>query len=81
MGIFGREIHSMDDLFVHALRDIYYAENQMVKALPDMFEKATDPTLKQGFQTHLGETRNHIISALPMSKAWPDPNGFRTDSQ
>jgi hypothetical protein len=46
-----------------------------------MFEKATDPTLKQGFQTHLGETRNHIISALPMSKAWPDPNGFRTDSQ
>jgi ferritin-like metal-binding protein YciE len=60
MGIFRKEIHSMDDLFVHTLRDIYYAENQIVKALPDMIEKATDPSLKQGFQTHLGETRNHV---------------------
>jgi ferritin-like metal-binding protein YciE len=60
MGIFSKEIHSMDDLFVHTLRDIYYAENQIVKALPDMIEKATDPSLKQGFQTHLGETRNHV---------------------
>jgi ferritin-like metal-binding protein YciE len=50
----------MDDLFVHTLRDIYYAENQIVKALPDMIEKATDPSLKQGFQTHLGETKNHV---------------------
>jgi ferritin-like metal-binding protein YciE len=60
MGIFSKEIHSMDDLFVHTLRDIYYAENQIVKALPDMIEKATDPSLKQGFQAHLGETQNHV---------------------
>jgi ferritin-like metal-binding protein YciE len=60
MGIFSKEIHSMDDLFVHTLRDIYYAENQIVKALPDMIEKATDPNLKQGFQAHLGETQNHV---------------------
>jgi ferritin-like metal-binding protein YciE len=60
MGIFSKEIHSMDDLFVHTLRDIYYAENQIVKALPDMIEKATDPSLKHGFQTHLGETQNHV---------------------
>jgi ferritin-like metal-binding protein YciE len=50
----------MDDLFVHTLKDIYYAENQIVKALPDMIEKATDSSLKQGFQMHLGETKNHI---------------------
>jgi len=50
----------MDDLFVHTLRDIYYAENQIVKALPDMIEKATDPQLKQGFQSHLAETKNHV---------------------
>jgi ferritin-like metal-binding protein YciE len=50
----------MDDLFVHTLRDIYYAENQIVKALPDMIEKATDPQLKQGFQGHLAETKNHV---------------------
>jgi ferritin-like metal-binding protein YciE len=60
MGFFSKDIRTMDDLFVHTLRDIYYAENQIVKALPDMIEKASDPGLKQGFQTHLGETRNHV---------------------
>jgi ferritin-like metal-binding protein YciE len=60
MGIFSKDIKKMNDLFVHTLRDIYYAENQIVKALPDMIEKATDPALKQGFQTHLGETKNHV---------------------
>jgi len=60
MGFFTKDIKTMDDLFVHTLRDIYYAENQIVKALPDMVEKATDPGLKQAFQSHLGETKNHI---------------------
>jgi ferritin-like metal-binding protein YciE len=60
MGFFTKDIKTMDDLFVHTLRDIYYAENQIVKALPDMIEKATDPGLKQAFQAHLGETRNHV---------------------
>jgi ferritin-like metal-binding protein YciE len=50
----------MDDLFVHTLRDIYYAEKQILKALPEMVEKATDPQLKQGFQSHLDETKNHV---------------------
>lgn len=60
MGLFSKDIKTMDDLFVHTLKDIYYAENQIVKSLPDMIEKATDPNLKQGFQMHLGETKNHI---------------------
>jgi len=60
MGLFTRDIKTMDDLFVHTLRDIYYAEKQIVKALPDMIEKATDPQLKQGFQSHLRETENHV---------------------
>src|SRR5256885_13780856 len=60
MGLFSKDIQTMDDLFVHTLRDIYYAENQIVKALPDMIEKATDPQLKQGFQSHLAETKNHV---------------------
>ncbi len=60
MGFFSNDIKKLDDLFVHTLRDIYYAENQIVKALPDMIEKATDPALKQGFQAHLGETKNHV---------------------
>ena len=60
MGFFTADIKTLDDLFVHTLKDIYYAENQIAKALPDMIEKATEPQLKQGFQTHLGETKNQI---------------------
>jgi ferritin-like metal-binding protein YciE len=60
MGLFSRDIKTLDDLFVHTLRDIYYAEKQIVKSLPDMIKKATDPQLKRGFKTHLGETENHV---------------------
>jgi len=60
MGLFSKDIQSMDDLFVHTLRDIYYAEKQIVKTLPEMIEKAHDPQLKQGFQSHLRETENHV---------------------
>jgi ferritin-like metal-binding protein YciE len=60
MGLFSKDIKNMDDLFVHTLRDIYYAEKQIVKSLPEMIEKASTPQLKQGFQTHLRETENHV---------------------
>jgi len=60
MGLFTKDIKTLDDLFVHTLRDIYYAENQIVKALPDMIDKATDTRLRQGFQSHLVETKNHV---------------------
>ena len=60
MGFFSKDIKSLDDLFVHTLRDIYYAEKQITKALPEMIDKATDTTLKQGFQKHLKETEGHI---------------------
>src|SRR5215218_1015514 len=60
MGLFSADIKTLDDLFVHTLQDIYYAENQITKALPTMISTATDPQLKQGFQTHLTETQNQI---------------------
>ncbi len=60
MGLFTKDIKTMDDLFVHQLQDIYYAEKQLVKALPKMAEKATDPQLKSGFLTHLEETKGHV---------------------
>jgi ferritin-like metal-binding protein YciE len=60
MGLFSKDIKTMDDLFVHTLRDIYYAEKQIVKALPTMIDKATDPRLKQGFQKHLAESETHV---------------------
>jgi ferritin-like metal-binding protein YciE len=60
MGLFTRDIKTMNDLFVHQLQDIYYAEKQLVKALPKMAEKAADQQLKQGFLTHLDETKTHV---------------------
>jgi ferritin-like metal-binding protein YciE len=60
MGLFSSDIKNMDDLFVHTLRDIYYAEKRIVKSLPEMIEKASNQQLKQGFQTHLRETENHV---------------------
>ena len=60
MGLLTRDIKTLDDLFVHTLQDIYYAESQITKALPTMIKKATDPQLRQGFETHLRETENQI---------------------
>ncbi len=60
MGLFSKDIKTMDDLFVHTLQDIYYAENKIVQKLPSMIQKAADPQLKQGLQSHLEETKNHV---------------------
>lgn len=60
MGFFSKDIHSLDDLFVHTLRDIYYAEKRILKALPTMVETASSATLRQAFQSHLGETEGHV---------------------
>ena len=60
MGLFSRDIKTMDDLFLHTLRDIYYAEKKIVKSLPEMVEQATDAGLKRGFQDHLKQTENHV---------------------
>ena len=45
MGLFSKDIKTMDDLFVHQLQDVYYAEQQILAALPKMIEKASDPGL------------------------------------
>ena len=57
MGWFTSDIDTFDELFVHTLQDIYYAEHQILKALPDMVEKASDPELKKSFRTHLKQTK------------------------
>jgi ferritin-like metal-binding protein YciE len=60
MSIFSKDIKTLDDLFVHMLRDIYYAEKQIVKSLPDLIEKATDADLKAGLSNHLEESKGHV---------------------
>ena len=60
MSLFSKDIATMDDLFVHMLQDIYYAEQQILKALPTMVQKASDPALKEALKSHLVETKNHV---------------------
>ena len=50
----------MDDLLLHGLQDIYYAENQIVKALPKLIDKATNRDLTKGLKDHLQETKKQI---------------------
>jgi ferritin-like metal-binding protein YciE len=59
MGLFTTPIKTLDDLFVHTLQDIYYAENQIIKNLPTMAEKASNKELRSAFEHHLKETEGH----------------------
>ena len=60
MGLFSKDIKNMSDLHLHVLQDIYYAEQQILKALPDMIEKAKNRELIAAFKVHLGETEKQI---------------------
>jgi ferritin-like metal-binding protein YciE len=51
---------TLDDLFLDTLKDIYYAEKQIVKALPKMAKAAHSPALKAGFEKHLEESEIHV---------------------
>jgi ferritin-like metal-binding protein YciE len=51
---------SLQELFEDQLEDIYYAEQQIVKALPKMAEKASSDDLRAGFEKHLDETHGQI---------------------
>src|ERR1041385_455193 len=51
---------SLKDLFIDELKDLYNAENQLLKALPKMAKKASSPDLRAAFQEHLGQTEGHV---------------------
>ena len=53
-------VKTMDDLFVATLKDIYYAEKQILKALPGMVKKANGPELKKALETHRQETEGQV---------------------
>jgi len=60
MGLFTKDIKSMEDLFLHTLQDVYYAENQIVKALPKMIDKSTNRELAACLRNHLRETETQV---------------------
>jgi ferritin-like metal-binding protein YciE len=53
-------VKSMDELFLHTLKDIYYAEKQIYKSLPKMAKGAKSPDLRQAFEKHRDETAHQI---------------------
>lgn len=60
MKFFSANLDSLRDLYRNQLRMLLSTEQQIVDALPNMIEKATDTQLKQAFQSHLQETRVHV---------------------
>jgi len=53
-------LDSMEDLFVHELKDLYSAEKQILKALPKMAKKASNQDLKDAFQKHIDQTEHQV---------------------
>ncbi|MBC8013477.1 MAG: ferritin-like domain-containing protein [Methyloceanibacter sp.] len=51
---------SLEDLFVHLLKDMYHAEKQILKALPKMAKKADSDELRQAFEHHFKETAGQV---------------------
>ncbi|MGC1686044.1 MAG: ferritin-like domain-containing protein [Candidatus Acidiferrales bacterium] len=54
------EQNSLKELYIHELKDLYNAENQLVKALPKMAKAAESDELRKGFEEHLEQTRGHV---------------------
>lgn len=54
------KLTSLDKLYVDELKDLYSAENQILKALPKMAKAATSPDLKMAFEEHLQQTQVHV---------------------
>ncbi|MGI8437246.1 MAG: ferritin-like domain-containing protein [Chthoniobacterales bacterium] len=54
------ELETLKDLYIHELKDLFSAENQITKALPKMAKAATSPKLTDAFKKHLEETKEHV---------------------
>jgi ferritin-like metal-binding protein YciE len=54
------KLNTLEELYVDVLKDLYSAENQILKALPKMVKAASDAQLKEAFRTHERQTREHV---------------------
>jgi ferritin-like metal-binding protein YciE len=72
---------TMDDLFLHHVKDIYYAEEQIIKALPKMAKATSSPDLKKAFEHHLEETKGQVERLEQIFKILGKPvRGVRCDA-
>jgi ferritin-like metal-binding protein YciE len=53
-------LNTLEQLYISELRDLYSAENQLLKALPKMAKGASSPELKDAFEKHLEQTKGHV---------------------
>lgn len=81
---------TLHDLFLDTLKDIYYAEKKVLKALPKMERAAQSPELKEAFQQHRQETQGHIerlqdvfevIGKNPRGKTCPAIDGIIEEAE
>ncbi len=63
------KLETLQDLYIHELKDLYSAENQIIKALPKMVKAATHPKLADGFKQHLEQTKEHAARLEKFSRA------------
>jgi ferritin-like metal-binding protein YciE len=84
------KLNSLEDLFLDLLRDIYYAEKQITKALPKMAKKASSEELRMAFEEHLQETETQIerldqvfeaVGQKPRAKKCPAMDGLVAEAK
>jgi ferritin-like metal-binding protein YciE len=63
MGVFSKEVTTMNDLFIQGLGSMYYAEQRILQALPQMIEKTTSSELRSAFENHLALAFVHYLTA------------------
>ena len=90
MTAMGNAIHSLADLRLYLLQDIRRAERQMVRALPDLADRARSPALRQALDDHMDEGRTHLarldeifdlIGAAPRGMGCPAIEGLLHEAQ
>ena len=76
------QLETLKDLYIHELKDLYSAEQQLVKALPKMAKSARNKELAAGFQEHLEQTKGHaqrleqILSSHKQTSRGPKCKGM-----
>lgn len=63
------KLTTLQDLFIHELKDLYSAENQLLKALPKMAKAASHEDLQAGFEEHLEQTKTHVTRLEEIAEA------------
>ena len=64
------EMNRLKHLYIEELKDLYSAETQMVKALPKMANAASSEDLREGFEEHLDQTKEHVVRLKRFSELW-----------